>query len=141
LVTAACSPSSSTVRAEVGIYAAVVRDLVLPTDDDHDVSREVFVGERDRRISLEVQAGILQELPEYDHVRFVDDREEAIEPEPPMAARNDGVYLEFSELRASETRASIDVLRYVDTFDQLEVRVQLSREGGTWTVDATERAP
>ena len=119
-----CSSSSRTTHNEAGIYAAVIRAAVPPETDDDDVSREIFVW-HDGGVPLELQAGILQELEEYERVRFIDDPEEAIETEAPNSVRNDGVYLEFTDLRQTGERARVDVLRYVDEADRDELLVRL----------------
>ncbi len=136
-----CSSPSRTTHSEAGIYAAVIRATVPPENGEgDDVTREIFVW-REPAVPLELQASILQELDEYERVRFIDDPEEAIEADAPMAVRNDGVYLEFTALQATQQEAHVDVLRYFDEARQDELVVVLVRSGGAWSVDTITDAP
>lgn len=129
-----CGDSSPATASEAEIYAVVVRTLVPPENDEETVTRDVFVGREDDSVPLDVQAEVLQELSEYEHIRFVDERNEAIDDDPPMPVHNDGVYVEVRSLNQGSQTAYVRVLRYIDENDQAEVELDLERVGGVWSV-------
>jgi hypothetical protein len=135
----ACSDSSPSADREAQIVAAAVRALVPPSDDETTVTRDVFVGgDEDTRASLTVQADVLKELDEFESIRFVDDRSEAISDTPPHAVHSDGVYLEVGPVPKTGSRITVPALRYIDRDDQDRLRLRLARSGATWTVTAIE---
>jgi hypothetical protein len=135
----ACRESSSSTNRESEIYAAAIRALVPPEADEEHVSREVFVGQRNDTIPIGLQSDILQDLREFDHLRFVDEPAEAIDRDPPVAVKNGGVYLEFREVVAGPRTARIRVLRYVDADDRRDLVIDLERSGGVWSTAGIRR--
>jgi hypothetical protein len=135
----ACGRSSPSTNRESEIYAAAIRALVPPEIDEEDVSREVFVGQRDGTIPISLQSDILQELTDFDHLRFVDEPAEAIDRDPPRAVKNEGVYLEFRDVVAEPRTARVRVLRYVDADDRRDFVLDLERSGGIWSTSKVQR--
>jgi hypothetical protein len=137
----ACSRSSSSGDREAQIVAASVRALVPPEDDETKVTRAVFVGPpgTEGRASLDLQADVLKELDEFESLRFVDDRAEAIESEPPRAVHSDGVYLEVGPVPDTGSRVTVPALRYVDRKHQQRLRLHVAKSGSTWTVTSVDR--
>lgn len=135
LLLAACGDAEPGSEREADIYAAVIRALVPPDDDTTRVTKEVFIGGGDGGVPLDLQADVLQELGEYERLRFVDDRAEAVEEDPPHLVRNHGVYLEIGAIPERGTRVDVDALRYVDDDNRERLRVRVVRVAGAWTVD------
>jgi hypothetical protein len=118
----------------------VIRGLVPPEkEDDTSVSRYVFVGQIPEAVPLDLQADILAELENYENIRFVDDRAEAVDDDPPHVVKNEGVYLEFRDVPETGRRRTVDVLRYVDEDHQEEMQVTVEDTSGTWAVTGAER--
>ena len=129
-----CGDSSPTSTRDADIYAAIVRALVPPEDDETKVTREVYVGSGADGVSLDVQADVVQELDEYERIRFVDEQAEAVDDEPPMAVHNGGVYLELGDIPERGTTVRVDARRYVSEDDDERLTVTVERAGGTWGV-------
>jgi hypothetical protein len=141
LLLGACSDSTPQDDRQAKIVAAAVRALVPPRTDDATVTRDVFLGNRTKdRDSVDLQADILQELDDYESIRFVDDRSEAIADEPPYAVHSDGVYLEIGPVPESRTRITVPALRYIDRDHQARLRLRVVRSGGVWTVTGIDEA-
>lgn len=134
LLLAACGDAAPGSEREADIYAAVIRALVPPDDDATMVTREVFIGSGDEGVPLDLQADVLQELNEYEGLRFVDDRAEAVEDAPPRLVHNQGVYLEIGPIPERGTRLEVDALRYLDEEHQQRLRLDVTRTAGAWTV-------
>jgi hypothetical protein len=137
---AGCGDSSPETTREADVYAAAIRALVRPETDADRVTRDVFVGAEAGTIPIALQSDVLQELSEYDNLRFVDARQEALDDDPPMAVKNHGVYLEVRDLQLASRFARMQVLRYLDAEDQHEYTVDLRRAGGRWSVVETHRS-
>jgi hypothetical protein len=135
---AACGDSSAGTVDEAQIYAAVIRVVVPPEPTAEKVSQEIFIGSGGEEIGLELQSDILQELHEYEHVRFVDSREEAVDEDPPKPVKNEGVYVEFVTVSANASAARANVLRYVDENNESRMTIRLTRTGGAWVVEGID---
>src|SRR5262245_57136691 len=124
----ACSDTSSSGDREAKIVAASIRALVLPEDDETKVTRAVFVGSpaTEGRASLDLQADVLKELDEFESLRFVDDRDEAISDKPPRAVHSDGVYLEIGPVPESGSRVTVPATRYIDRHHRRRLRLHLA---------------
>ena len=134
-----CGESSSSTNRESEIYAAAIRALVPPEADEEHVSREVFVGQRDDTLPIGLQSDILQDLSEFDHLRFVDESAEALDRDPPRAVKNGGVYLEFRDVVVGPRTARVRVLRYVDGDDRRDLVIDFERSGGMWSTSGVRR--
>jgi hypothetical protein len=140
LFVAACDRASPDDDREAKVIAASVRALVPPQDDEDKVTRDVFLGSpTEGAVALDLQADVLQDLKEYESFRFVDDRSEAIEEDPPRAVHNDGVYLEIGPIPTTGSRITVPALRYTDEDHQERLDLDLRRTGTRWAVtDVTE---
>jgi hypothetical protein len=136
----ACGDSSSSGDREAQIVAAAVRALVRPEDDETKVTRAVFIGAPDERsrASLDLQADVLKELDEFESLRFVDDREEAISDKQPRAVHSDGVYLEIGPVPETGSRITVPAFRYIDRNHQRRLRLHMAKSGTTWTVTSID---
>ncbi len=134
----ACTDSSPSADREATVIGVIVRGLVPTRGDETTVTRDVFIGNRDDPFSAELQADVVQELHNYESVRFVDDRSEAIGDEAPRPVHSDGVYLEIGPIPMVGTRITVPVLRYVDQDKQAHLLVKLKRSAGVWTVIAID---
>jgi hypothetical protein len=85
-----------------------------------------------------VQADVLKELEEFESLRFVDDREEAISDKQPRAVHSDGVYLEIGPVPEAGSRIIVPAFRYTDRNHQRRLRLHMTRSGSTWTVTSIE---
>lgn len=136
LALAACGGTTETTVAQAGVYVATVRALVPSDAPDDAVDDAVFLGtEADDGLALALQAEILEALDDYEQIRFVDSRAEALEEREPLEpVRNEGVYLEFQSVEIRGDTADARVLRYEDATTQDRVELVLERAGTTWSV-------
>ncbi|HEX5097084.1 MAG TPA: hypothetical protein VFX21_13750 [Acidimicrobiia bacterium] len=140
LLFGACSDSSPSGDREAKIVAAAIRALVLPTNDETKVTRTVFVGapEQPGRVSLDLQADVLNELDEFESLRFVDARAEAIEDDLSRRVHGDGVYLEIGPVPETGSRIVVPALHYLDRNHQSRLRLHMARSGSTWSVTSID---
>jgi hypothetical protein len=140
---AACGADERTAADDraIAIYSAVIRALAPPEGETPTtpLSEPVFVVAADERapISLEVQAGIVDELHEFATIRFVDERSEAIdtadEDEP---VHQDGVLITLGKIPRGGTNVTIEAQRYERIGTATTYRISLQRFGTTWNVVA-----
>jgi len=124
------------------IYAAVIRSVVTEGTNAAEVDVPVFVAPIDPKqpISLEVQAGVVEELHDFATVRFVDDAMEAIDEddiEQPVV--DDGVLVMLGVIPAGGDRVVVEAERYESENSHEKFGVRVARSGETWTatLDAT----
>jgi hypothetical protein len=124
----------------VGIYAAAIQWLV---DDRHGNAgvasgpESVYVEAiGDERISLEVQAGVVERLEDVAKVRFIDAREEAIDISAPGdPVRREGLLVGLGPVRPGEgSGVLLYAHRYADADDVVAYELVLERAEGRWQV-------
>jgi hypothetical protein len=124
----------------IAIYSAVIRAVSTePTSTPPTTtpSGPVFVVAAAPRapISLEVQAGVVDELHGFATIRFVDDRSEAIDTGVPHEPVHDhGVLIALGKIPRGRTDVTIEAQRYERTNAAFAYRVRLHRIGATWHV-------
>jgi hypothetical protein len=124
----------------IAIYSAVIRAVSTePTSTPPTTapSGPVFVVAAAPRtpISLEVQAGVVDELHSFATIRFVDDRSEAIATGVPHQPVHDhGVLIALGQIPRGRTDVTIEAQRYERTDAAFAYRVSLHRTGATWHV-------
>lgn len=148
LVAAACGDDGGgaerDVPREVAVYAAVITDVAedLTVEEGGEPSdRVVYVEalERGTVIPIEVQAGVVLELEDEVDVRFVDDREAAVDGRLPGAPVREGAALiALGPVPEGDRRVVVDLRRYEREGDEDDLRVTLERTGDDWAV--TERS-
>jgi hypothetical protein len=140
LGSAACGADERTAADDrvIAIYSTVIRALAPPEGETTTpLSGPVFVVAADERspISLEVQAGVVDELHEFATIRFVDERSEAIdtadEDEP---VHQDGVLITLGKIPRGRTNVTIEAQRYERVGTATTYRIGLQRFGTTWKV-------
>jgi hypothetical protein len=124
----------------IAIYSAVIRAVsTAPTSTPPTTAPNgpVFVvaAAPRARISLEVQAGVVDELHRFATIRFVDERSEAIATDVPHRPVHDrGVLITLGAIPKGRTDVTIDAQRYERTNATATYRVSLHRTGATWNV-------
>ena len=128
---------------EVDAYVAVIRALTAdepggsPPDTEVDQpDLVVYAGALDdeQSISLEVQAAVVEQLEDVATVRFVDERDEAVDDaEEGAPVLEDGVLLLLGPV-PSGSAPSVDAERYIDVDDTTRARVDLQRANDGWDV-------
>jgi hypothetical protein len=118
------------------VYAAVIRELVPVPEEEKELDRDVFVwGGEGETIPLDVQAKTISSLDTYSSIRFVDNREEAVdEDEPGAPARNDGVLVTLGPVEPRNGSVTVQAERYRDRSESEQLTVVLEQRSGTWTV-------
>jgi hypothetical protein len=124
------------------IYAAVIRSVVTEGTNAAEVDVPVFVAPTDPKapISLEVQAGVVEELHDFATVRFVDDAMEAIdEDEVGQPVVDDGVLVKLGTVPTAGDSVVVEAERYESANSHDKVSVRVARSGESWTakLDAT----
>jgi hypothetical protein len=142
------SEDGRTAERDAEVYATVIRALVTegpldPGGETEEVDRIVYAGPIDEQvdISLEVQVAVVEELESFATVRFVDDRDEAIDDDEegePVLER--GVLLLLGTVPAGPS-PSVDAARYVDLDHAARFRVTVERSGRTWEVVNADEIP
>lgn len=120
-----------------GVYIAVIRALapnsstVMPKS----VYIEALPG---TKLSLQDQAAIVQAFGEDTVVRFIDDRDEAVDPKSPgQPVRRDGVLLGMNPAVITERGLSIKTTRYVTVDNEKTTCLELEEQEHVWTVTST----
>ncbi len=137
-VAAACSGDDEADDRDVpGVYVAVIRSLapgntgVMPNL----VFVEALPG---TKLSLEDQASVVKTFGDAPTVRFVDDRNEAVEVDQPQArVRRDGVLLRMAPAQTSDDGVSVKITRYVARDDERTACLDLHEVDHTWAVTST----
>lgn len=86
-------------------------------------------------IDLEVQVALIERLTEYEKLRFIDDREEAIDLELVDAPVRDAGVLIALGVVADESPTTVRVEVYRDRNDIAAYRLPMTRSGSSWTID------
>lgn len=123
------------------VYAAVIRALVSEPPGHPDTGAEqrdriVYAGPLGENvdISLEVQVAVVDRLEEFATIRFVDDRNEAIDDdEQGEPVREDGVLLLLGRIPDGRS-PSFEAARYIDVDAATRFRVTAERSRGKWKV-------
>ena len=140
------SDDPSATDRDVDVYVTIIRALApepgdrVPRAEIDELDRVVYAGslEEDQGISLEVQAALVEELEDFATVRFVDERDEAIDDTDDRApVLEDGVLMLLGPVPTGRS-PSVEVERYVDADDEFGVRVGLERADATWAVAGVE---
>lgn len=138
LLAGACGSNDDDEGRTAAVYAAIIEELVPPPPDaapDAPIETDVFVwGGEDRTIPLDVQVGTVQALDGYTSIRFVDDRDEAVDVEQPgEPVRNEGVLITLGPV--PPTGGDIEVAVTFET-DSEPRSFDVHLEGGAagWTI-------
>ena len=120
-----------------GVYIAVIRALapnsstVMPKS----VYVEALPG---TKLSLQDQAAIVKAFGEDTVVRFIDDRNEAVDTKAPgQPVRREGVLLRMNPAAATERGLSIKTTRYLTLDDKQTTCLELEEHKPVWTVAST----
>lgn len=135
IVAASCSGDSSPDAADdAAVYTAVIRAVAPGTATA--MPKVVFVElEGGAELSLEDQAAVVNAFPAPITVRFIDDRDEAIDDKLPQShVRRDGVLVRLRPTESTDAGVSVQVTRYVARGDEQRLCVQLTEAKETWTV-------
>ena len=141
-VAASCgagNPSDADDRASA-IYVAALRVIVSDWSRENpaataDTSVFVAAADEQARISLEVQAEVVDELHDVATIRFVDDRLEAIkDADRGRPVREEGVLVVLSRVPSRGNDVTIEAERYKDVDDVRTYRLSVRRTGSTWVV-------
>ena len=87
------------------------------------------------RISLDVQAELIEATKDIANVRFLDERSEGlVENDGTFAVKDEGILIRLGPVveEGAHVLLDVDIWKSVDTFD--EVRFELRRSGNTWAV-------
>jgi hypothetical protein len=122
------------------VLEAIVRDYAADLAVEPDVVPVVFVAEADDvEISIGVQAATVEAVHDDVDVRFVDDRDEAIDDEVDGAPlRVPGVLLGLGPIDSEPAVVEVDVERYVDEVERSDDVVVVAVDATSATV--TSRA-
>lgn len=121
-----------------GVYIAVIRTLA--PDKAAMMPKSVYVEPLPgTKLSLEDQAAVVKAFGEDTVVRFIDDREEAVDSKSPQApVRRDGVLLQMNPAETTDNGLSIKATRYVALDDKRTACLELEERSQLWSV-ATSR--
>lgn len=151
LAVSACStsPGSSDERT-AGVYAAVIRAVAEEAPADFTAleghgDRVVYAGPLDDEVGipLEVQVAVVEALREDDYatVRFVDDREEAIDTDDTAEpVLEDGVLVLLGEVPENGTPLAVDVRLYANSFYEVGFTAEVTDESDSWVAEVEERS-
>ena len=138
VVAAACSGDDEADDRDIpGVYVAVIRSLAPGNTGamPNLVYIEALPG---TKLSLEDQAAVVKTFGDAITVRFVDDRNEAVEVDQPQArVRRDGVLLRMAPVQTSGDGVSVKTTRYVARDDERTACLDLRELDHTWTVTST----
>jgi hypothetical protein len=123
----------------IAIYSVVIRTVTQPAGGPPTTVAHapVFVVAADTRsrLSLEVQAGIVEELHDFATIRFVDKRAEAIdETDPRKAVADRGILLTLGKIPSGSSDVNVQVQRYERAGTTASYTVSLHLSGSTWTL-------
>jgi hypothetical protein len=121
------------------VYGAVIRALVSeppghPDTDAEQRDRVVYAGPlgEDVEISLDVQVAVVDQLEQFATIRFVDERNEAIDDdEAGKPVREGGVLLLLGAIPDGRSPA-VEATRYIEADVVARFRVAVERSGGKW---------
>lgn len=135
LVLAGCSDDGEGPDDRAAVYTSVLRNIVPlpapPVEERTYVFVEPLADEV--AIPLEVQAEVVSELEDVAEVRFIDDRDEAIEHDGERV-REGGVLVGLGAIVESGPERLIAVRRYVDAADDDAFALTLEERNGVWEV-------
>jgi hypothetical protein len=119
------------------VYIAAIRTLA--PDGAAALPKSVYVEALPgTKLSLEDQAAVVKAFGEDTVVRFIDDRDEAVDSSSAQApVRRDGVLLQMNPARATNNGLSIRVTRYVALDDEHTSCLDLEEHAHDWTVATT----
>lgn len=123
-------------RDDARLYTAVLR-AVAPGDATG-MPKTIYVElAGDAELTIEDQALVVNAFRSPTTVRFVDERDEAIDDVPQPHVRRDGVLVTLSSAKATDDGATVTATRYVNAADERTLCVDLQHQGQAWTVTAT----
>jgi hypothetical protein len=134
-ITASCSDDDGADAADdAAIYTAVIREVAPGTSPT--MPKVVFVElEGGAELSLEDQAAVVNAFPAPVTVRFIDDRDEAIDDKLPQShVRREGVLVRLRPTESTDAGVSVQVTRYVARDDEQRLCLELTEAKETWTV-------
>jgi hypothetical protein len=139
LVVASCGADHKPANERaIAIYTATIRAMLTEPGGPTPTSTirvPVFVVAADERspISLDVQAGVVDQLHGFATIRFVDERSEAIdEADPRKRVHQDGVLIALGKIPPGHATVAIEAQRYEQAGVSTTERVLLHRTGPTW---------
>lgn len=138
LAVASCDDDDAEPRAYTAeAYAAVIQAIAPdpPGDPVEELDRVVFVGpiDEDVKISLGVQASVVEDLEEFATIRFVDDKKEAIGGDETEPVMDDGVLVLLGKVSPGNS-PTVRAERYVDVDDVARFRVTVRGSDDMWNV-------
>ncbi|CAB4836665.1 unannotated protein [freshwater metagenome] len=90
------------------------------------------------KLSLQDQAAIVKAFGEDTVVRFIDDRDEAVDTKTPgQPVRREGVLLQMNPAATTERGLSIKTTRYLTLDDKQTTCLELEEHKPVWTVAST----
>lgn len=120
-----------------GVYIAVIR--ALAPDGAATMPKSVYVEALPgTKLSLEDQAAVVKAFGEATVVRFIDDRDEAVDSRSPQSpVRRAGVLLQMNPAQVTDRGLSIRITRYVALDDEHTTCLDLEEQSQNWTVATT----
>jgi hypothetical protein len=143
VVLGACSGDGGigTDERQAAIYAAVIDDIATESGSGEGGQFDgpvYVVASPGHEIGIEVQAEVVEQLDDRT-IRFVDEREEAIEESDDEApVLGDGLLVTLGKIRGSGGRRTVAVRTYLRLGDDERQEVTLEGRGDRWAV--TEKA-
>lgn len=141
---AACgSGDPQTNERDADVYAAVIEAVATDEPIDPDSGDDPTVvyaatADEDDGISLDVQAAVVEQLEDVLTIRFVDERDEAVDDsERSEPVLEEGVLVVLGTVPPGLS-PSVEAERYLDRFHIEELRVDVERSGDDWTVANVE---
>jgi hypothetical protein len=123
-------------RDDARLYTAVLR-AVAPGDTSV-VPKVIYVELLgDAELTIEDQALVVNAFHSPTTVRFVDERDEAIDDVPQPHVRRDGVLVTLTSATVTDDVATVKATRYVSETDERTVCLDLQERDRTWTVTST----
>ena len=119
------------------VYIAAIRTLA--PDGAAAMPKSVYVEALPgTKLSLQDQAAVVKAFGKDTVVRFIDDRDEAVDSSSAQApVRRDGVLLQMNPARATDRGLSIRVTRYVALDDEHTSCLDLEEQAHDWKVAST----
>ena len=120
-----------------GVYEAVIRSVA--PGDAGTMPKIVFVETSPgTKLSLEDQAAVVKTFDDDTTVRFIDQRNEAVDDSQPQSrVRRDGVLLKMSPAQITDTGVSVKTTRYVTRDDQRTMCLELEETAKVWVVSSS----
>ncbi len=134
LPAASCSGDAGDDYDVPGVYIAVIR--ALAPDASTTMPKVIYVDALPgTQLSLQDQAAVVNAFGDGTEVRFIDDRQEAVDPDGEQApVRREGVLLQMNPAQTTDHGVSIKTTRYVTRGDEYTTCLELEEQAQVWSV-------